>query len=321
MGDKLHELISSLKELAKELGRTPTSREFIKSGHSNRKITSHGGYNNLVIKAGLEVNSSPQTAKPITPEIRPPRILVLDIEVCAATAYSYQFRDAYISPDQIISMPYILSYAAKWYGEDKIYYLDTRFSPKDDRHILEALHYLMSEADYIAGHNAKSFDLKTIKGRMIELDMEPLPDIKVWDTFRIALKHFKFPFYKLGELAKYLKCENAKLSHSKYPGNTLFIEADKGNMDAFNEMELYNKADVVVTEEILTKLAKWESLINVMVHEQSRKCICGSVEFRKEGFHYTKSGAKQRYRCVGCSKIYTSKDNLVDKDVRKGLLN
>lgn len=322
MSDKKHELVSNLKKLASDLERTPTSREFNQSGNSWRQVRNHfGTYNELVKAAGLEPNESPQTTK--SNIVAPPRILIFDIEVCAGKAYTYNYRDAYISPDQVISQPYVLSFAAKWLGDDRMFYFDTRYSSRDDKQVLEALHYLLSKASCVVGHNMKVYDYKTIKGRMLLHDMEPIHTHTIWDTFKIALKHFKFPFYKLGVLAEYLKLDVQKSSHAKFPGNSLFIEADKGNMEAFEEMEDYCKKDVLVTEQVFLKLMKWEPNINIGIFEQKRICICGSIEFKKEGFHYLKNSVKQRYRCANpkCGKMFTDKENLVDKDIRKHLLN
>jgi DNA polymerase elongation subunit (family B) len=315
----LHSLVSKLKELARELNKTPTLREFVNYGVSKRQIQNYK-FSEIVRAAGLEPNKHAQTTSPVEVIIRPPRVLIFDLEVCAATAYTYQFRDAYIAPEQIITMPYILSYAAKWLGEDTIYYLDTRYSPKDDLQILDGLNHLLEQADYVVGHNMRRFDLPMTKGRMIIRSLDPIKDLGVIDTFKIAFKHFKFPFYKLGELAKYLGCNEQKSSHAKFPGNTLFIEADKGNMEAFEEMEDYCKKDVLVTEEVLKKLMPWEPSINFQANYHAAICSCGSREFYKNGIKYNKQSAFQMYRCHHCKKTFIAKENLIDKDLRKGFM-
>lgn len=316
---RLHTMVADLAKLAKKLGRTPSLREFEASGHSKRQIIKFK-YSELCKLAGIEPNRRAQDIDPVQVTTSPPKILIFDLEVAPAIAYTYNFRDAYIQPENIIQMPYILAYSAKFYGEDKIYYQDTRSTPRDDSDLLKSLSKLINEADYLAGHNLKFYDQKMTKGRLFLKNMAPLNDSTVFDTFKIAFKHFKLPFYKLGELAKYLSCKSQKLTHAKFPGTTLFIEADKGNSEAFKEMEDYCKADVIVTEEIFTRLMPWESSINFQIHHQSIICSCGSKEFRKDGHKYKKSGAYQRLRCVKCQKVYTAKANLIDKDIRKGLL-
>lgn len=316
---KLNELVNKLKELSRELGKTPTYKEFVASGVSKR-VFDKIKFSELCRLAGLEPNKYAQNTDPVESFIRPPRILIFDLEVCAAKAYTYEFRDAYIPPDQIIEMPYILSYSAKFLDSDEIFYLDTRFSPKNDEHILEALSYLIEQADYLVGHNMARFDLKMTKSRIAQHEKKVIKDVPVFDTFKIAYKHFKFPFYKLGALAKYLNCVNEKLTHSKFPGNLLFIEADKGNIEAFNEMEEYCKQDVRTTEEVFKKLMPWESSINFSSNYQKRICSCGSENFFKNGFKYTRTSTFQIYRCSNCHKTFTDKNNLIDKDIKKGFL-
>ena len=316
--DDFHTLVCKLKELAKEMGKTPSCRDF--SQHASKRQIAKHKYSEIVRAAGLEPNKRAQTTDPVSVVIKPPRVLIYDLEVAPAIAYTYEFRDAFIAPDMIIRMPYILAYAAKWMGEDKLFYRDTRDTPQDDRLILEELEALINEADYVVGHNMKRYDLPTTKARMIIKDLAPLKETNVIDTFKIALKHFKFPFYKLGELAKYLKCENQKYSHAQFPGNSLFTEADKGNIEAFKEMEIYCPKDVTTTEDVLKKLARWEPTLNFQSHYQKRICICGGSDFFKDGIKYTRQGNFQVWRCrnKSCSKTFVGKENLIDKDLRKG---
>jgi hypothetical protein len=316
-----HDLVSKLKELAHELGRTPTLRDFVHTGISKRQIDKYK-YSKIVEAAGLEQNPSPHTSEAVQVITGAPKVLIFDLEVAPAIAYTYNFREAFINPENIIQMPYILSYAAKWLDSDEIFYGDTRNTPKNDKHLLDELGELINEAHWVVGHNMKKFDLPTAKGRMIIEEMLPVKDIAVFDTFKIAFKHFKFPFYKLGELAKYLKCEKEKLSHSRFPGTSLFTEADKGNPEAFIEMEEYCKMDVIVTEEVFKKLMPWEPSINFGSNFQKAICVCGGEKFYKNGIKYLKSGAFQIWRCVNknCGKHFVGKDNLLHKDIRKQLL-
>jgi len=313
-----HDMVAKLKELFHELGKTPTIGQF-EEYFSKRQIHKHG-YNNLVKKAGLEPNQSSHTSKPIEVIIRPPRVLIFDLEVSTKIVHTYQMRDAYIGPDQVINDCYILSYSAKFLDDDKIFYLDTRFSPKDDEHILEALHYLIEQADFICGHNMARFDLPTLKARMIKKGMKPLKDLQIIDTLKISRKHFKFTFHKLGELAKYLNCELKKDKHESFSGISLFTEAMNGNIEAFNAMEHYCKMDVLVTEQILKKLLPWDSSTNFQSNYQKAICTCGSEKFTKNGYRYAKNGVFQLYRCSECRKTFSSKENLINKDIKKTFL-
>jgi uncharacterized protein YprB with RNaseH-like and TPR domain len=316
-----HDLVQSLKNLAKELGRTPTLLEFANI-HSRRQIDKFK-YSKIVSAAGLEPNKYSQSTDPVEVVIRPPKILVFDLEVSTKIVHTYQMYDVNHSPDHVIQDFYILSFAAKWIGSDEVIYMDIRNArPKNnDLSLLKKLHALIDEADFVVGHNMGRFDLPTIKSRFIMNDLPPVRDVPVIDTLRIARKHFKFTSNKLSELAKYLKCKNEKDSHSEFPGISLFTEAMKGNKRAFESMEHYCKMDVVVTEQIFHKLAPWEKTINFQSFYQEAVCSCGNKQFYKNGLKYQRSGIFQIWRCSVCQKTFIDKHNHLNKDIKKGLLS
>jgi hypothetical protein len=311
-----HDLVVKLKELSQELGRTPSLREFTGRGISRRQIDKYK-YSKIVEGAGLVPNKSAQQTDPVEVIIKPPKILIFDLEVSTKIVHTYNLYDANISPSQIIKDFYILSYAAKFLDEDTVYYMDCRYSVGDDLQVLEGIHHLIEQSDYVVGHNMAAFDLKTIKARFIQSGLAPLKDIGVIDTLKIARRHFKFSSNKLGELAKYLKCDVMKDEHSEFPGIKLFTEAMAGNQKAWEALEHYNKFDILVTEQVYRKLAPWEKSINFQAHYQKLKCSCNSEEFFKNGIKYTRNGAFQVWRCKSCSKSFVDKNNVIDKDIRK----
>ena len=82
-------------------------------------------------------------------------------------------------------------------------------------------------------------------------------------------------------------------------------------------MEAYNKTDVDVLELVYNKLAPWEPSINFQAFYFGTICSCGHTKFYKDGFRYTRQGKFQVFRCHNCSKTFTAKENLIDKDLRK----
>lgn len=314
---ELHELVSKLKELAHELGKTPTLREFVGSGVSKRQVQKYK-FNRIVEAAGLEVNQSSHTYSPL--EIRPPKILVFDVELSTMLVEVYDLKVDYIHHSNIVEGWTFYSYAAKFIGHDEIYYMDQRYSSdvKDDRQLIEGLHYLLSEADYIVGHNIDRFDIKKFNTRAEFFGLEPLHDVVTFDTLKMAKKRYHLPSYSLDYLCKFFDLNNKKSGHSKFLGKTLWDECKKGNLEAWEECEDYNKKDVLATEELFLKLAKGDSKVNFQSNQLKPVCICGSIEFRKDGQRYSKNGAFQRYRCRKCGKAFRGRENLIDKDLRKG---
>jgi hypothetical protein len=311
-----HDLVVKLKELSQELGRTPSLREFTGRGISRRQIDKYK-YSKIVEGAGLVPNKHAQTTEPVIIEETPPRILIFDLEVSTKIVHTYQMWDTSIPADRVIQDAYILSYSAKFLGEDTIYYLDTRYSPGCDLHILEALSYLINQATHLCGHNLKSFDLPTLRSRMIQKKVDPIPDLPILDTLKICKKLFKFTSNKLSEVAKYLGVETMKDDHKDFPGISLFTEAMNGNIKAFESMENYCKTDVIVTELILNKLMPWDKDINFQSNYGRAICSCGSVKFIKNGYRFYKQSKNQMYKCVKCAKSYISKQNSIPKSETK----
>jgi hypothetical protein len=316
---EFHELVSKLKELAREKNGTPTLREFVASGASKRQVQKHK-FNEIVRAAGLEPNQSAHTFEPIEPIVKDPKILVFDIETSAMLVKTYSLKTDYISHKNIVKEWHFLSYAGKFLFEDKIYYLDQRYSPdkSDDRQLLEGLHDLICQADALVGHNIDGFDLKKFNTRAAFYDLPPIHEIPTYDTLKMARRRYALPSNSLDYCAKFFRLENRKSGHGKFPGDQLWDECLLGNLEAWEECEDYNKKDVLATEELFLKLAKNDPRINIQSFQQKPTCICGNQTFFKDGFKYGKGFVKQRYRCHICLKVYLAKENLINKDLRKG---
>lgn len=314
---ELHELVSKLKELAQKLDKTPTLREFVNSGISKRQIQKHR-YSEIVRAAGLDANKHAANTDPVELDIRPPRILFFDIETAPITGYTWGTYEQ--SVIKILKDWFVLSYAAKFNDDDRHFYLDQRFAKpiEDDFQLLCGIHHLLSECDVLVGHNSVKFDIKKLNARFIKYDLPPLNHFQHIDTLKIARKHFAFTSNKLADLAKYLNCDIQKSTHAKFPGFSMWDECLKGNVEAFEEMESYNKTDVDVLIEVYNKLAKWEPSINFQSFYYVPTCICGNKKFFKDGFKYTRQGKFQMRRCSVCSKTFVEKKNVIDKDLRSG---
>jgi hypothetical protein len=151
--------------------------------------------------------------------------------------------------------------------------------------------------------------------------MKPPSSYRQIDTLVIAKKYFAFTSNKLEYMADKINKKYKKLKHNKYSGFELWKECLKGNKDAWNEMEKYNKYDVLSLEELYTHLKPWDSSINFDVYhdEEGSICSCGSEEFKKNGFAYTSTGRYQRYACIDCGMEIKGKSNTLSIDKKKSL--
>jgi hypothetical protein len=251
------------------------------------------------------------------------KVLFFDIETSPLEVYVWDLKVDFIPLNMIKTEWSILSWAAKWQGSDKVLYEDNQGVKdiKNDKELMKGIWKLLDEADIVITQNGKRFDVKKLNAKFIEHGMQPPSPYRHIDTYQISKKNFAFTSHSLAYLAKVLKCDVQKSSHKKFPGFELWRQCLSGNKEAWKEMELYNKLDVLTLEEVYDKLAPWDNSINFSVYYDGKDsvCSCGCTEFVKKGFAATNGGMYQRYKCKQCGKPTRSKENLLDKDKRKSL--
>jgi hypothetical protein len=112
-----------------------------------------------------------------------------------------------------------------------------------------------------------------------------------------------------------------KEAHKKYPGHELWREVIKGNVEAWDEMEKYNKQDVRALEDVFNVLVTWDDTINfnLFTDKNENVCKCGCKEFKKNGFYYTNLGKFQRWACKSCNSESRDRENLFSKEKKASL--
>lgn len=270
-------------------------------------------------KSTSEVNETAQDIILKVPAAGP-RILLYDIETSPIIAQMWSMWQQGFGLNQIEEDWFILSFAAKWKGEDEIYYFDQSDAEnvEDDSALLEKLWYLLDEADIVIGQNIKKFDTKKVNARFI-LNGFPKPSTyRQIDTLDIAKQQFGFTSNKLEYMTNHL-CTNAQKSkHEKFPGHTLWSECLKGNKEAWAEMREYNIDDVVSLEELYDLLASWDNkLPNLDVYIDE---VVDMSDWVEDGFVYSNLGKYQRYRNRVTGQQRRSRVNLLTKEKRDSLL-
>lgn len=185
------------------------------------------------------------------------RVLILDIETRSLVVKTWGLFDQNIGLNQVIEDGGILSWSAKWIGEEKTFYKDVKGDKKKEKELLQPLWDMINEADIVIGQNSNSFDLKKLNAKFLEYKMGAPSEYKKLDTLKMARKHYGFLSNKLEYLSKKL-CQVRKLAHSKFPGFSLWNECENGNKEAWKEMKTYNINDVLATEELFLKLAEFD---------------------------------------------------------------
>ena len=252
-----------------------------------------------------------------------PKILVFDIETAPITQYIWSYWQKFHQKEMTVSDWYCLSYAAKWYGEDEVFYEDLRgiVEAEDDTTILAGIHKLLCEADVVITQNGNSFDIKKLNARFLIQGFDKPTPFKKIDTLLIAKKEFGFTSNKLDYMTDTLNTKYKKLKHGKFPGFELWKECLDRNPEAWDEMEEYNRHDTLALEELYKILIPWDNNINFNLYhdEVDHICKCGGISFMKNGFYYTAASKFQKFRCKGCGAETRDKTNLFDKWKRKSL--
>jgi len=254
-----------------------------------------------------------------------PKVLIYDIETAPILGYVWGLWDNNVGLNQIESDWYVLSWSAKWLGDpvEEVMYMDQRDAKniENDKKILEGIWELLDEADIVITQNGKSFDQKKLNARFIIHDMKPPSSYRHIDTKRLAKKIFGFTSNSLAYMTDKLCTKYKKLKHVKFVGFSLWKECLAGNQEAWEEMEEYNRYDVLSLEELYLKMAPWDNSINfgVYVDGYENMCKCGSVDFEKSGFHHTNSARHQKWKCTECGSEMREATNLLTTYKRKKL--
>lgn len=259
-----------------------------------------------------------------------PKILVFDIETAPIIAHVWTLWENNVGLNQIECDWHVLSWSAKWKGapDSEVMYMDNRGAKHvdDDTNLLTAIWELLDEADVVITQNGKSFDQKKLNARFVIKkikDRHPPSSYKHEDTKLIAKRHFAFTSNKLEYMTDKLCVKYKKQKHKKFPGHEMWTECLKGNIEAWKEMEEYNKYDVLALEELYSILAPWHGNagvnFNLYNDDEVNTCKCGGQIFIKNGFYYTNVSRFQRYKCKGCGAETRDRNNLLSKEKRESL--
>jgi hypothetical protein len=257
-----------------------------------------------------------------------PKILMFDIETAPLLVHNWSLWQNYTSLNQVMGDWFMLSWAAKWYGEDEVFSdslvehrREFKADPQNDKVIIQSLYKLIDEADVIIGHNVKKFDDKKSKARFLKHGLTMPSSYRKIDTLDIAKREFALASNKLDWLATYLGHPN-KVAHE---GHSLWVKCMDGDADAWAVMMEYNIHDVVLLEDVYNSIRGWSSNhINLAVYYNDfipRCPVCGGTDLTETGaLSATNQGRFADVKCGDCGKVSKLKTNLMGKRKRDTLL-
>lgn len=248
------------------------------------------------------------------------KILFLDIETAPCVAHIWSLWQNGVGLNQLMNDWYILSFTAKWADSDEVFYADIRekYDQEDDKDLLVKLWGFLDDADFVVGHNIRKFDMKKINSRFILNGMEKPSEYRMIDTLLIAKEVFGFTSNKLEYLTDKLCKKYKKSKHGKFPGHKLWTECLKGNIEAWEEMEEYNKFDVLSNQELYEVFMPWSNkLPNFDLYMDEEVDMSDWVE---DGYWFTNLGKYHKYRNKVTGQQRRGRTNLLPKEKRQQLL-
>jgi len=306
-------------ELAKH--GTPRQCEYLdavlKYG-SNTKAAEHLGVGRRTVDRAISaLKRAAVEAGTILQHDAKPRVLVLDIETAPMLANIWRMWEEVRNLDALVGDWYIMSFAAKWLGDNKgvAYALcdspDYTPGSEDDGYLLAQLWALLDNTDYVITHNGDNFDIKRINTRFLEHGMRPVRPYKSIDTLKIAKRCFSFTSNKLEYIAQRL-LGKGKAYNSGLP---MWQACIRGEPEAWKMMIEYNKRDVEILEQVYHALRAWDQLhpsFAVHTNKEVLSCtVCGSDNVRPTGKTVkTASQAYLGYECDDCGHQLRGRTNV-----------
>lgn len=236
------------------------------------------------------------------------RILLLDIETAPNVAYVWGLFKENVPIQRLISSGYVLSWAAKWYGQDKIMFDSIQYKPAVD--MLRDIHALLDESDVVVHYNGSNFDIPTLnKEFVINRFAPPSPYYQV-DLLKVVRNQFRFPSNKLDYVTQALGLTK-KIKHI---GWELWVRCMNNDPEAWEMMEEYNVGDIPPLEDLYNVLRPWIKNHPNHALYQDDKIICptcGSKHFHKRGTLTTRAGIYERYNCQDCGTWFRGNKNQV----------
>ncbi len=246
------------------------------------------------------------------------KVLILDIETSPIDAYTWGLWQQNVGLSQIKAPTRMLSWAAKWEGEDDVYLASERTHSHED--MVLNIYDMVNEADAIVHYNGTAFDMKHLNREFIEHDLPPPLKYKNIDLLRVVKSQFKFPSNKLDYVAGVLLGEH-KLDTG---GFGLWVGVLNGDKAAWKLMEDYNVEDVLLTERLYHRVQGWvpahpNRALWIDDQENPTCPNCGSVHVVRRGIERpARVNAYQRYKCNDCGA--NSRGRTIVSKAGKGVL-
>ena len=229
------------------------------------------------------------------------------------TTYTWGLWKQNIGINQIEKPGYVLCYAAKWHGKDKVLFRSIHHHSREK--MLLGIYDLLSQADTVIHYNGTSFDIPTLNQEFALMKWpRPAPFAQI-DLLKVVRAQFRLPSNKLAFVAQFFGI-------GKKPPSTTFelwLACMRGEAKAWKKMKAYNINDVSLTEGVYNYLLPWvpSHPNHGLFHDYPACTNCGGKNLQRRGLARTKTMEYQRYQCIDCGTWV--RDRLAQKRDRSHL--
>lgn len=230
-------------------------------------------------------------------------ILFIDIETSPYKTYAWELYEA--TAIEVLEERKLLSVAWKWYGDKKVYckaLVDMKgykAGELNDDNLVAFAWSLMDKADLVIGHNGDEFDTKVLMGFFLRHKMRPPSYFKKKDTLKMNKDIAKTGRNNLDYL-----CNLYGIGKKKETDKKLWLSCIAGDMSAWKKMKTYNIRDVEIDYKLWEVLKDYDyKHPNIFIEKSTTVCpTCGSSQYYKKGYDYTKLYTIERLVCTNCGK-------------------
>lgn len=241
-----------------------------------------------------------------------PRILTLDIETSPHKVWTFNTYKAYIAPIQIIDPTRVICWAAKWHGEHGVLFGSEYHNDRSGTYYLRRMWNLLDQADVVVTYNGDHFDIPHLNREFQSRDWGVPSSYVSVDLYKVIKRHQVWASHKLAYLTERLGLSGKIDNGGMQTWLDLLQDEDlELQRKAWNKMRLYNKRDVVTTEELFDEVRHLVSniphvsLFSETKHDRPACPQCESENVSQQGWRRTKTRRYPRYQCQDCAKWFS----------------
>lgn len=253
------------------------------------------------------------------------KVLVLDIETAPMMAFVWGMWKQNVYLDQLVNDWFVLTWAAKWLFEDKVYsgkLTSKEAINKDDSRIMKGIWEMLNVADIVITHNGDKFDLPKLNTRFLMCGLNPPMPYQTIDTLKIVKSQFKFSSNK----QEFLNISLGTDRKVDTGGFKLWEACYKGEKASLDLMEKYNIGDILSLEANYIKLRPYikpHPNMGLFVLDGNERCpSCGSNELSENGKDYhTTVNVFEAVRCNNCGAVGRRRKSKLTVSERRNVLS